>query len=223
MILGLKGITDIDVFRFATNLGFSQLSFDLRPRSFNFTQGYKIKEILEQVGDYYRICLQFDGEKKFVMQEITRDIESDSREIFLEIENPLDLKVCNELGYPFALKYKPDFKLSELKSCHNLERLIFTQDFIEELNQQGELYGFFDVLRSELPQKLEILTDWDSALISSLIETYEIDVLSWEINNKIEVSYRNIDFDLLESHMQKIEVLMSQGDAFDNNRKEGER
>ena len=58
--------------------------------------------------------------------------------------------------------------------------------------------------------ELEVQTDWDSAMLMTLIDTYNIEALSWEINNKVELSYRCLDFQLVESHMQKVGLIMSE-------------
>ena len=205
MKLGLKGISNLEIFQFAQSLGFEEVSFDLRPKSFNFTQGYKIKEILEQVSGETKTFLQFEKEKEFVIQELMKDLSQVSPlSIGLEIEAPDDLQAINDLGFIFHLKYDQSQKLSELKACEQLKRLVFTQSFLDELNQNGELFGFFDLLRTETNFELEVLTDWDSSLTFSLLDTFKIDVLSWEINNKVEKSYRCVDFDLLEAHMRRI-------------------
>lgn len=205
MKLGLKGITDSQVLQFAQTLGFEELSFDLRPRSFNFTQGYKIKEILEQTSTAAGIFLQFENEKSFMIAELMKDlVNSGHSSLGLEVEKVDNLTEINDLGFIFHLKYQPEYKLKDLKNCDQLKRLIFTQEFLEELNQNGELFGFFDILRTETDFELEVLTDWDNSLIFSLLETFQVDVLSWEINNKVEKSYRCLDFDLVESHIRRM-------------------
>lgn len=211
MKFGLKGITDLKTYKFAHELGFSEVGFDLRPKSFNFTQGYKIKEILKQSEEWLNLVLQFESEKEFVIKELINDLQTSTSQVLsLAIENPVNLKKIDELAHPYSLKYQPDLKLSEIKACENLTRLVFGQEFLDELNQNGELFGFFDIIRSETDLELEVQTDWDSAMLMTLIDTYNIEVLSWEINNKVELSYRCLDFELVESHMQKVGLIISE-------------
>ena len=59
MKLALKGILDLEVMQLASQLGMSEVSFDFRPRSFNFTQGYKVKELLNYGGQFDSLNLIF--------------------------------------------------------------------------------------------------------------------------------------------------------------------
>ena len=44
-------------------------------------------------------------------------------------------------------------------------------------------------------------SDWDHNLLTTLFDLFEFDLLSFPINSKIEVCYRNVDLKKLSSEM----------------------
>jgi len=90
----LKGICNSSTILQTQNSQLSQLGFDLRPRSFNFTQGENIKVMLGQTSIDQDISLLFEDEKDFVVREVSENIRNSLKEnqkLFLEFTGKTSL------------------------------------------------------------------------------------------------------------------------------------
>ena len=85
---------------------------------------------------------------------------------------------------------------------------MFRQEYLDSLHSSGELHGFFNLF-SDFTEKVyfEIQLDWDSEIILSLFDFFEIPLLSFEINNKVELSYQRPDHLLINKNLEQIHKL----------------
>ena len=205
MKLALKGILDLEVMQLASQLGMSEVSFDFRPRSFNFTQGYKVKELLSYGGQFDSLNLIFENEKDFIIEQILKDLNPEEHSMMLEFSGGESLTWADRFETPFIWHYKAETSLSQIEQSKFLRRIVFNQEVLDHYNQTGELFGFFQLFTDRENLELEILTDWDNPLIISLIDNFDISHLSFEINNKVERSFRNVDHGLVKTHIKQIQ------------------
>lgn len=205
MKLALKGILDLEVMQLASQLGMSEVSFDFRPRSFNFTQGYRVKELLSYGGQFDFLNLIFENEKDFVIEQILKDLNSAEHSIMLEFSGGESLIWADKFETPYIWHYKADTSLSQIEESKFLKRIVFNQEVLDYYNQSGELFGFFQLFSDRENLELEILADWDNPLIISLIDSFNINYLSFEINTKVERSFRSVDHALVSTHIKQIQ------------------
>jgi hypothetical protein len=214
MKIGLKGITDAVTFNHANSFGIESFSFDLRPRSFNFIQEYMIVEILRLNPTSSRCSLLFADEKDFMVQELCTRVEEQTGlnclPEFAGVESISDLE---KLKRPYLWHYHTQGKIKDIYQADYLDSIILNQDILKTYDDAGELIGFFNLLNEKEGLKVEILVDWDSPIPMSLLEMFPIECLSFEVNNKVEISYRNIDFDMMKLHLKEVTSMISQLDA----------
>lgn len=205
MKLGLKGIIDNNLYIKASSLGFESFAFDLRPKSFNFTQEYKIVEILGEADHQHEFILLFENEKEFMLEELVKRVtDQTGLQVFPEITGGTSLDIMDKLEVPYIWHFNTEEKIASLSERKNLKRIVLNQNVLEEFQQRGELFGFLQLMLSEEDYEIEIALDWEQSIFLSIVEQFSIDQLSFEINNKIEKSYRNIDYGLLEIHTKDI-------------------
>lgn len=208
MELRLNGVYHSSIINHLSAIGLTHFSFDLRPKSFNFTQAYKIKEILEQTSSsqkhYY---IHFENEKDFMIEEILKDIKSAKgmSELSLEFSGLNPLSFYDNFNTPYIWHYNENITLEEISKSKNLQKISFDQLYIERLLQFGKLYDFFGELLEITQTKkidLEISTGWESPLLETILDFYPIKSLNYEIGHQVEKSYRQIDLQLMTGHIE---------------------
>ena len=218
MKIGIKGIIDLELMTKSLQNNVEFVAFDLRPKSFNFTQEYKIAEILEQNSNanLESVSLLFENEKTFMIQEICNRLSKDFK-ITAEFTGKTDLKTVDDLVIDFFWHFDQDTKIKEVFEAKNLKRIVLTQEVLEQYQDNNELYGLINMFQEQY--EVEIQGDWDKSIIKSAYDLLNIRYLSFEINNKVERSYRNIDYGLLEAHIGHVSKLFNQQDKHETTHK----
>ncbi len=210
MRFGLKGITKSEVITHVLQHNVEEFSFDLRPKSFNFTQAYNIVSILKDfstTGLNYQLI--FENEKDFVVKSVLEQIEKDlgEKRIFhLEFSGETSIAELDSYGNPYSLHFKEGRKIAELTGAKNLKRIIFHQKDLQLYADNNELYGFLQLF-SDLDEivEFEILMEWDSQAIYSMFDYFPIKCLSFEVNNQVELSYQTVDITKVTNHLDFIQ------------------
>ncbi len=176
--------------------------------SLNFTQSYKIKEIMEQTSSSLKhFYLHFENEKEFMINEILSDISSarGQSSLMLEFSGKDQLDYYESFKTPYIWHFDEDVKLDAIPNTQYLKKISFDQLFIERLLQFGKLYELFGNIIKLIGNKgieIEISANWDSAIMETIIDFYPVTSLNFEINNKVERSYRQIDLQLVTGHIE---------------------
>lgn len=214
----LKGITHSKTLRALDSIENLSFAFDLRPKSFNFTQTYKIKETLEGHRNIEMISILFSNEKDYVVNNIVLDIEKS----FLSKEgthNNLILEFCGQTPIADLEKYEKNYywhyhkdeKIKNLANVKYLKRVIFHHQDLEELNDTGELHGFFQLFSEYMDHiSIEVQLQWSSELIISMFDFFDISAVSFEISSEVEIGYQNPDSQLISNHIGHIDKLFKQ-------------
>ncbi len=210
----LKGLTSDTVITQVKAPELHQYSFDLRPKSFNFTQAYNIKKIIEEQATSHRYSLMFENEKDLIVTEMHKDISKslkDGDELLLEFSGTTGLDELEKFQLPYIWHYHEQEKIRNITSCNYLKRIVFHHQDLEVLNSNGELHGFFNLF-SDYSKDIyfEVQLEWDSNIILSLFDFFTIPILSFEISHMVEVSYQNPDTLLIQNHIQNIAKLFEQ-------------
>ncbi len=207
----LKGITNNQLLEGLKLSSVSQYTFDLRPKSFNFTQAYNIKNLITNNPQSTRYSLWFENEKDFIITELYNDIKSSLKEqdqLLLEFSGETSLADLEKFELPYIWHYHAGEKIKNISFCKNLKRIVFHHADLEEYHRGGELHGFFNLF-SDYTNKIyfEIQANWDSQIILSIFDFFTIPMLSFEINSQVELSYQNPDVELIKQHLLNLENL----------------
>jgi hypothetical protein len=204
--LRVSGIYNPDIIQYLRQYNISHFSYDFRPTSFNFTQAYRVKEMLETAGSPLdTISIQFADEKDFVISEILKDIKSSSKgEVLLEFSGKHPLDFFEQFETPYIWHFNELVNIDNLSELKYLSKISFDHIFLERLMQFGDLFDFLGKMTTLLKenQSLEIHLDWDTSVMETLIDFFNFDSLCFEINNKVETSYRTPDLKLFSAHIE---------------------
>lgn len=211
MKLILKGITKSETISELSTSQFNQFSFDMRPKSFNFTQGRNVASIIDKYRGLYNFSILFENEKSFMVKEILKPF-TDRSNVVAEFSGRTPLSELNDLEVPFFWHYHDEEKISNLKNMENLKRIIFHQSDLEYLNQRGELFGFFQLF-SDFFEKIEfeIQLEWNSEIIVSLLDSFNLLILSFEINSSVEKAYQTPNTELINQYIKQTKVFLNKG------------
>jgi len=205
----LKGITNSQTIIQTLSLGLTGYSFDLRPKSFNFVQAKKIKEMLK-VDSNSQYTLIFENEKDFMVNELYKQITQDEMaSVLIEFTGVTGLNDLDSIGKNFVWHYHHDEKFMMIERVEHLKRIVFNHKDLEFFQEKGELFGFLNLFQDLKKQgiEFEILLDWDTALIESMFDYFDFDAISLEINNKVEISYQIPDIPLITNHLLQLKNL----------------
>jgi len=201
-------------------LKINDFSFDLRPKSFNFIQEHVLLDILKAIyRPWNRYYLHFENEKEYVIEKILHDVQelvvksgnsTDLVEnIFLEFSDGLALHYYESFKTPYLFHLDERHRLEDLKAGKYLRSINFSYSYLHHLQQSGKLGefvgGFLKQLkRMEPPLKMELMLsmDWNDDPFFSLFHYFQFNVISFPLNQKVELSYRNIDYELLKKYVK---------------------
>lgn len=205
--LRVSGIYDTQVIKALENLGVKKFAFDLRPKSFNFVQSHVIKEIIHQVGNNNTYYLQFDLDKDFVIEQTLEELKKAGS--LIQGSFKVELTSFRSLA---TLKHLPlcvhvnDTK--ELLACAeaNVSSVVIKNSTIEFLENQNKLFPFLqEVFALGQDQfSVEILNDWSESISQNVIDFYPFNTMVFELNSKVESSYRCVNLHLVCQHIEHI-------------------
>lgn len=204
MNLLLKGITKASSVETTQNIPVAGYAFDLRPRSFNFTPIKNIQNILEQC-PIASFDLIFENENPSIVAEILNKFKDAAVRPSLEFCGAVDFSVLDRLQKTYSWRYHEEVSISKIKAAENLKKIILTHDILEKYLESGELFGFLQLFNDDdfSDLQFELLLDWDSFVIESVLDISGFDFISFELNSKVEISYQNPDEDLVVSELMK--------------------
>jgi len=204
----ISGIYNPQMIQYLKQFGVNQFSFDCRPKSFNFIQAYKIKEMLIAHGSVLdQYFLHFEDEKDFVIFETLKDITSvpsDHGSLNLEFSGKESLSFYEQFEIPYTWHFNELVSIDSLPNLKYLRGISFNQIFLERLYQFRELFNFLGKIQENLSENqfLQLKSDWGEPMFESVIDFFTFKTLSLEINNKVEISYRNPDLNLVSNHIE---------------------
>lgn len=208
--LRIDGIYDKRTLKHLKEQGIKDFCFDFSPKSFNFIQEYVfLEQILNLLNYSDRIFLHFSRSNDPMIQKIIDDLKKAGHSldnIFFEFDEwSKDITPIN-FEYNFLLNFSSDVDVSKLmgKNCRGL---IFNFEFFEELHRSRSIQNFsnnfytkyYTTLNENCLMLLKI--DWNNNLQTSIFDLFEFDLISFPINSKIEICYRNVDFNKLRCEL----------------------
>jgi hypothetical protein len=226
-VVKLNGIIDELILEQALSLDIRHLGFDFRPTSFQFLQHYRFLELLDKFySPELRFYLHFCDEQDFVIQKFIEDCDEllKTKPGYLGLSSHLSLEFSDrgkssfyrKFQLPHLWHYREDALLSDYLESQYLSGLELNFSELEEvrLYKPWEIYCL-DLLKQIKPKpghtrvSLLLHLDWDQSPFDSLFDLLPIDLISLDINQKVEQSYRHVDFDKLKNgilHFQKVQL-----------------
>lgn len=218
----LSGLINESSFALAERLGIDHLGLDLRPKSFQFIQEYKLIELIKE--NFRTECfyyLHFYEEKDFVIKQFLEDLDRELKETSgylglashfrLEFSDRERSSFYDSFGVPYIWHLRDDVLLVDHLNAKNLDGVVLAFETLEKLQLTGELDSFYQDFLVELSRvkkertiKCYLDCDWDSNLFPSLLRVMTIDFMALTLNSKVEISYRTLDEEKLESSLSYI-------------------
>lgn len=210
--LRIEGIYDKRTLKHLKSLGLRDFCFDFSPRSFNFIQEYVfLEQLLNLLEPNDRIFLRFTRSNDPMVSKLIEDLKGNGQtlsNVYFEFDewstSPHEF-TCN-----YLLNFSKESDPAKLIS-KNFKGFIFQFDFFESLHRSQLLESFarnfYTRYHASLGENglMLLKIDWHNNLLTSLFEIFEFNLLSFPINSKIEVCYRNVDLKKLSSEMEVLQ------------------
>lgn len=219
--LKIEGIYDQRTLKLLKTQGLKDFGFNFSPKSFNFIQEHVfLEQLVPLLSENDNIHLQFTRSNDPMIAKVVLDLKKmgiKAERIFLNCDEWVEAP--EDLGLKYYLNYVVDINMNYCKSPL-FSGMIFDYSFFEDLHYRGILNNFitnfythFNPLLNE-DKKIILRIDWDCNVMPTLFDYFEFDLMSFPINSKIEICYRNVDLKKLTSEMALIEKNKSSVDRF---------
>ncbi|MFA6239236.1 MAG: hypothetical protein WC635_17990 [Bacteriovorax sp.] len=209
--LRIEGIYDKRTLRHLKDQGLKDFCFDFSPKSFNFIQEYVfLEQLLSLLGSSDRVFLHFDRSNDPMVAKLINDLTKAGHaldNIFFEFDEWSPESTPLNFSFKYLVNFSKSTDPSKLIG-KNFKGFVFDFNFFEELHHSNLLNNFavnfytryHNILNEQNLMLLKI--DWNNNLLASLFELFEFNLLSFPINSKIEVCYRNVDLNKLSNEMK---------------------
>lgn len=217
----IEGIYDQRTLKLLKTQGLKDFGFNFSPRSFNFIQEHVfLEELVPLLDESDNIHLHFTRSNDPMIVKVINDLQKNGvkkERVYLNCDEWSEAP--ENLGIKYYLNYVPDINMNHCKSAL-FSGMIFEFSFFEDLHYRGILNNFIanfythfnTLLNSE--KKIILRIDWNNNVFPTLFDYFDFDLMSFPINSKIEICYRNVDLKKLTSEMALIEKNKSSVDRF---------
>src|SRR5690606_7524370 len=141
MLPKVDGIYDIRTVNQLLDLGVTRFSFDLRPRSLNFVQHYRVIEIVKQIGLRPKIvfCFHFADEHPMLIEKFIEDLSSAAAitkeqwsgdQLELEFSGREDFGFLDTFNVPYRWHLFKGASWSKAAKAKNLKGIVLPFDYI---------------------------------------------------------------------------------------------
>lgn len=211
--LRIIGIYDPKLIQVLKAEGLKAFSFDCRPMNQNFTQAHLISEMVnENLNEFDLVTLVFNNDKDFVikntLENLCRDTDLElNKNIELEFTQSNTLEYYNQFDSYFGVHYSEQIRLNSLIACENCKRIVFNQSYLESLHAENAFFPFFTEVFKQISLlrksklKIELKIDWKNEILTSIIDFFPIDGVVIEVNQQVELEYRNLNINLIQEHL----------------------
>lgn len=193
----IDGIYDKRTLKLLKEKGVRDFCFDFSPKSFSFVQEHVfLSDLLPLVDEKDQIFFYFARSDDPMIKKLYSDIGILSKKAILECaEWPIDPL---ELGHKYLLNYSESFD-SKLIDSNDFQGIIIEYEVLEKQYKSGKLRTFLLDIHHKMPEhikgtkKIILKANFGENIQSSLIDSIGFELLSFSINSKIEICYRNVD------------------------------
>ncbi|NOT77966.1 MAG: hypothetical protein HOP07_03065 [Bacteriovoracaceae bacterium] len=193
----IDGIYDKRTLKLLKEKGVRDFCFDFSPKSFSFVQEHVfLSDLLPLVDEKDQIFFYFARSDDPMIKKLYSDIGILSKKAILECaEWPIDPL---ELGHKYLLNYSESFD-TKLIDSNDFQGIIIEYEVLEKQYKSGKLRTFLLDIHHKIPEhikgtkKIILKANFGENIQSSLIDSIGFELLSFSINSKIEICYRNVD------------------------------
>ena len=215
MKLKLSGVYNHDIIQSARPFGLKSISFDLRPKSFNFTQKHIIEGLINQNSELESFNLMFSGQPVDtgleLLEQLSQKVSIEKKRLKIELYSSDLNEVLSYLDKsPFKViwHFTPQANYRKVLTNSHLEGVILSQSYLEGLVKSGELYSFLGELKGLNPKlKFYLKLDWDEEFLGSYLDFFAWEGVDFEISSKVEHDYRVLDSSLIINHLKHFSLL----------------
>ncbi|MBC7430027.1 MAG: hypothetical protein H7336_15540 [Bacteriovorax sp.] len=217
----IEGIYDQRTLKLLKAEGLKDFGFNFSPKSFNFIQEHVfLTELVPLLGVSDNLHLHFTRSNDPMIKKVIDDLKKEGvgrERIYINCDEWSESPESH--GIKYYLNYYPEVNLTWCNS-KLFSGMIFEFSFFEDLHQRGILNNFItnfythfnNLLSNE--KKIILRIDWNNNIFPSLFDYFDFDLMSFPINSKIEICYRNVDLKKLSAEMALIEKSRNSADRF---------
>ena len=212
--LRIEGIYDKRTLKHLKAHGLKDFCFDFSPVSFNFIQEYVfIEQILILLDSTDRVFLHFSRSNDPMIAKLIEDLSKTNlnlNNVFFEFDEWSAGFGPNDFSYNYLLNFTKGSDSAKLIG-KNFKGFIFNFAFFEDLHQSNLLNNFTSNFYTRYQHLLTdhslmlLKIDWHNNLLATLFDLFDFNLLSFPINSKIEVCYRNVDLKKLSVEMDLLQ------------------
>ena len=210
--LKIEGIYDQRTLKHLKAQGLGDFGFNFSPKSFNFIQEHVfLEELVPLLDESDNIHLHFSRSNDPMIVKVMADLQKigvKPERVYLNCDEWTEAPESFKIKY--YLNYSPEMNMSACKNAL-FSGMIFEFSFFEDLHMRGLLnifianfYTHFNSLLNN-EKKIILRIDWNSNVFPTLFDYFDFDLMSFPINSKIEICYRNVDLKKLTSEMAHVE------------------
>lgn len=205
MLPKVDGIYDIRTVNQLLELGVKRFSFDLRPRSMNFIQHYRVIEIISQVGLRHDItfCFHFADEHPMLIEKFINDLAAEtgaddtawtSGRLELEFSGREDFGLLDTFNVPYRWHLFKGADWARASKAKNLRGLVIPFEYVEDALEHGTLTSLCTNLHTTFRNmQFHLSRSWGANMFASLADLFDFEDVALAIDPNVETCFRNVD------------------------------
>lgn len=207
-LVNVSGIYNLEILNTVIQSGVDELTFDLRPSSFNFVQEYVLLELLEHISlRNKKINLHFEGEADFVIEKIvkdTRQVMATLGELNLIFSDKNSFDYYEQFNIPYSIVVKDDQLDPKINESKLFREMILPNETIGlfGIAKMMKMIGAFKNFDPE--RKIVLEVDYNHEKIIGTSEGLPADKYIFTIGSALEIGYRQVDSNRIKSHLSSI-------------------
>jgi hypothetical protein len=209
----IDGIYDVKTKKLVSELGISQFTLDFNPRGPNFCPLETAISIMSTSAKpgaigHEKFYLYFDQDSpvviKRVLEEIKKELPYLSTDSYqLEFYDQREAAFFDQFNHPYIWHYQqgvPWKSIAESKLCKGI---VLNYRLLEYFYHQKNLSSFlktFYQITAKNQTEMFLKIDWGEELYQGILDQLHYDTISLPINQKVEICYRNVDLNKVQSY-----------------------
>jgi len=201
----VDGIYDLRTIEQLLKLGVRRFSFDLRPRSLNFIQHYRVHEILKQIGLRHdlQFSFHFADENSMLIEKFLTDLQTivgasqedwDRGLLLLEFSGREDFEILDQFERPYRWHLFKNADWGKASRARSMKGVTLNFNYLAESFEAGMIHSLCSNLHTIFSkQTFHLERQWDSNVFPSLLELFDFEDVALMIDQHVEVCFRNVD------------------------------
>lgn len=201
----VDGIYDIRTIEQLLLLGVRRFTFDMRPRSLNFIQHYRVIEMVKTIGLRKDIvfCFHFENEHPMLVQKFIDDLAAQaaaakddwtSGRLELEFSQREDFEAMDDFNIPYRWHLASGSDWAKAARAKNMRGLVIPFEYLEDALENGSLYSLCNNLHTLFPRlEFHLARGWGANVFPTLLELFDFADVALPIDPNVEVCFRNVD------------------------------